>query len=120
MLAAIQILEGETAHMTVERFMKAAMAQKVGFKTLEVMGIVPLGRLKLLRFKTDQSVTSVVQSFAPYRTIIYQEGASYVARVPEVGSVSKVNSLTMNCVAEPAVKRTYRGPGIKYWERQFL
>lgn len=121
MYAAIQILEGETSHVTVERIMKASAYQGVKYAQLDVLGIVKLGRAKLLRFRVEApTFLKVIHSFAPYRMVIFQEGGGYVVTVPEDGTRSPINSLTMQCVAEPLVKKTYRGVGVKYWERQFL
>jgi hypothetical protein len=119
MYAAVQILESETAHTTIERIMRAAKAQNVSFRTLELLGIVPMGRLKLVRFRTDKPITQVLNSFRPYRSIILQEQGSYMAHMPDGTRSVAIPSLTMTCVAEPALKRTYRGVGVQFWERQF-
>lgn len=117
--AAIQILEGETLHKTIEVFMRAAAEQKVGFKVLEVLGVVHLGRMKLVRFKTDGRVVPLLQSFSKERTLILLDQGQYWVTTPD-GTRNRINTLTMQCVAEPSLRRTYRGVSIQYWDRQFL
>lgn len=119
MFGAIQILEGETSHKTVETFMRAADAQKVGFKVLEVLGVVHLGRMKLVRFKTDGHVIPLLQSFSKERVLIMLDQGQYWVTTPE-GTRNRINTLTMQCVAEPSLRHSYRGVSIQYWDRQFL
>jgi hypothetical protein len=78
-----------------------------------------LGRLKLVRFKTDGHVTPLLQSFGKERMLILLDKGQYWVTTPD-GTRNHINTLTMQCVAEPALRRTYRGVSIQYWDRQFL
>ncbi len=122
MFAAVQIVEGETAHQTVGAFMRSADQHGARFGLLEVLGVVPMGRLKMLRFRVNctkqEPVKRTLESLAPYRGIILQRDAVYSVELPD-GTRSQVPSLTMTCVAEPTFKKTYRGVSAQFWERQF-
>lgn len=117
--AAVEIKQGETAHGTVKAVMDFATTEGCPFTSMELLGILLLGRIKFIRFKTESKALQEVLLKLD-RGVVYQKGGGYLIRFPGEATPGPVNILTMTSVGEPNIKRTYRGPGVKYWERQFL
>ena len=117
--AAVEILQGETAHATVKHVMDAALTKGIRFHSLELLGILMLGRIKFIRFRTEaKAIDEILKTLD--RGVVYQVKAKYVIEFPGVPSPGIVSVVTMASVGEPGIKRIYRGPGVPYWERQFL
>jgi len=105
--------------VTVKAIMDFAAIEGCNFMSFELLGILLLGRIKFVRFRTEsKSLQDVLLKLD--RGVVYQKGGGYLLRFPGEAMPSPVNILTMTSVGEPNIKRTYRGPGVKYWERQFL
>ena len=86
---------------------------------MELLGVLNLGLGPFARFKTEcPNINQVMFSLG--RAVVYQKGGSYVVRFSGEDKPGTVNIVSMTAVGEPRVKRLYRGPGVKYWERQFL
>lgn len=120
MFAAIEIKQGEVAHMTVKALMDAAQAKGCRIPSLELLGILTLGRLKFIRFRTESKTLPTVLTTLD-RGVVCQEAGGYRLRFPgETGPGAPVNIVTMTSVGEPGIKRVYRGPGAQFWERQFI
>jgi hypothetical protein len=117
--AAVEINQGELAHATVKAVMDHADAAGCRFNTFELLGILTLGRIKFIRFRTESKTLQDVLLRLD-RGVIYQQGGGYQLRFPGGGTPTPVNILSMTSVGESGIKRTYRGPGVKYWERQFI
>ena len=117
--AAVEIKQGETAHATIKTVMDFAVTEGCVFASLELLGVLLLGRLKFIRFRTESKTLQDVLLKLD-RGVVYQHERGYFLRFPGEAPPSPVNILTMTSVGEPGIKRTYRGPGVKYWERQFL
>lgn len=117
--AAVEINQGETAHATVKSVMDFAAKEGCSFTSFELLGILTLGRIKFIRFRTESKTLQDVLLKLD-RGVAYQQGGGYLIRFPGEGPPSVVNILTMTSVGEPGLKRSYRGPGVKYWERQFI
>lgn len=118
--AAVEIKQGETAHGVVKAVMDEASAKGCKFSSFELLGILTLGRIKFIRFRTDSKTLQDVL-LTLNRGVVYQNGGGYFIRFPEEsGKHAPVNILTMTSVGEFGIKRLYRGPGVQYWERQFL
>lgn len=89
------------------------------FGSMELLGILTMGRIKFIRFRTEsKSLQDVLLGLD--RGVVYQDGGKYLLRFPGGNDPSPVSISTMTSVGEPGIKRTYRGPGVKYWERQFI
>jgi hypothetical protein len=117
--AAVEIKQGETTHATIKTVMDFAVTEGCVFASLELLGVLLLGRLKFIRFRTESKTLQDVLLKLD-RGVVYQHERGYFLRFPGEAPPSPVNILTMTSVGEPGIKRTYRGPGVKYWERQFL
>jgi hypothetical protein len=118
--AAVEIKEGETAHMTVKTVLDAAQAKQCRLSTLELLGILTLGRMKFIRFRTESKTLATVLTTLD-RGVVLQGPGGYRLRFPgDTGPGVAVSISSMASVGEPGIKRTYRGPGVQYWERQFI
>ena len=114
--AALEIKSGEMGIAVLKAFMAKSVEQGVLFRTFELMGILTLGATKYLRFRSD---TSKVFGILTERKVVVLEGASYVVKTFEGKILGKVPVSTMQMAGESGIHKEYRGPKIKYWERQF-
>jgi len=119
--AAIQFKEGETSHQTVGSLMNLAHAKDLKFSSLEVFGVIQVGRHKFVRFRTDSKDLPEILGhlLVDGRGVIHQEGGGYTVKFP-TGQKGPIGVATMTSIADPTVKRQYRGPAVQFWERQFL
>lgn len=119
---AIQVLApAEPVNPAIWDFTQAAVAKGKAFKTLQVFGHFTVGRFKFLRFRTDCAVTpDLVDQIVSIsgRGFIAPSAFGYRLRLP-VGDKGSVSMLTMQATALPGYPVTFRGPLIKFWERQF-
>lgn len=116
--AALEIRPGETAHQVVRQFMEKAQNLNRPFNTFELLGVLTLGRIKFVRFRTDcKEQVPVLEALD--RGYVYQDGGSYALAFPGQ-SPGSVSITAMQAVGDPGIRRVYRGPSVKFWERQFL
>lgn len=116
--AAIEQKQGVSPHAVVHEVMKAAMAKSKPFMSLELLGILNLGRLRFIRIRFEShNLRKVLDELDC--GVILPEGGSYVLKFPDT-EPKKVSIVTMQLAGDPAIRRVYRGPGVKFWERQFL
>lgn len=115
--AAVEILGTETPHEVVEAIMKVAEERGDKFKALEVLGIMTLGTLPLLRFKSDCSADTVMRVKGRAYIIPTKEGF----RVYDGLEEGPVESRAMTQPPwQNGQHRMYRGTFHQFWARQFL
>jgi hypothetical protein len=117
--AALELKEQESPHQAIECLMRAAVEKGRPFTTLEVVGSLFIGRIRFVRFRTDCSAIGEILSTLDDRARISPEGGAYVCRFPG-GATGPVPATSMNVVGRPGERRVYRGPRVKFWERQFI
>ena len=124
--AAIQMLDGESPHNAVHAFMLVSDHLGKTFKRLKVLGPFGVGSATFLRFQTScpygrlKLIGLAVSGAAepPRMMILPNDEGSYL--VFEQGRrKGKVSTTSMQAIALPGMSRVYRGPGERYWERQF-
>jgi hypothetical protein len=115
--AALEIKAGETAHQVVEAFMRTSVAKGQMFTKLDLLGVLKLGSTKYVRISTDAPNIFVLDD---RKTIGFKNG-DYSVHDPIKGTTSgKISGSSMQMTSDPSIHREYRGPKLKYWERQFL
>lgn len=114
--AAIEVKEDETPHEVVEMLMKLAVERSTPFKALEVFGVMTVGVLALVRFRTDCSIDTV--QHLKDRAYIIPTTAGF--RIYDGLDEGKVDTFTMTQPYLAGQRRLYRGPAQKFWERQFI
>lgn len=118
--AAIQLNEGETAHQAIEALMKTALATKSAFSNLEVLGMMTIGTAKYVRFRTDLfGLTTLKVMLQQGRGVVWAVGGEYKVHRPD-GKEGPIGASTMLANPLPGEQRSYRGPSLQHWDRQFL
>ena len=114
----LQIRPGENRHHVLRDFMVAAKELGSTFKILKLLGPLDLGRTQFLRFETDcgRNYAQAAAKKLGRGHIIERDGV-YTATYP--GWSGPVSSVGMHLSGHPNYRKTYRGPGKKFWERQF-
>jgi len=107
------------AHRVVQVILEHAHAHKCLFSSLDLMGVLTLGRVKFIRFKVACPALQPILLTLD-RAVVYQAGGQYCLKKTGEDRTYPVSILIMTSVPDPQLKRTYRGPAIKYWERQFV
>lgn len=117
--AAIEVHRSEAAHAAIEVFMREAAYRGFLFKTLEVLREFEYGARRYVHIRTDcRGLLRIVKTLQSTRgMIIPTVQGQYQAHLPG-GRYGTVPCATMQTVSGP-VQRTYRGPAVKFWERQF-
>jgi len=118
--AAIEVHKSEAPHAAVEVFMQEADHRGFKFKHLEVLRVFDYGTRRFAHIKTDcRGLLRILKTLQPTRAMIIPtpEGR-YRAYLPG-GREGDIPISTMTTVNGRSY-RTYRGPGVKHWERQFL
>lgn len=116
--AAVELKEGEVPHKAVRYLMETANAGGHKFMSLELLGILSLGRMRFIRFRFEsKQLTEALKGLD--RGVIHQEGKGFVLAFPQT-EPKKVDVVTMTLSGDPGIKRMYRGPAARFWERQFL
>lgn len=117
---AVEILSWTTPHQVAEAVIRQAKENGTLFRRLESMGSVEVAGRKFERFRTDLSDTNL----DPVLTSLLTKGHGVVGKITDGYEVrfpirtGRINSTIL--LSGKAVKtRMYRGPKIKYWERQF-
>lgn len=118
MFAAVELREKETPHAVVGIIMRKANELGHKFVGLELLGLLSLGRIRFVRFQCKSRLIEPVLK-ALDRGVIMPKGGDYFLGFPGE-EPKKVSVVTMALSGEPALKRWYRGPGVRLWERQFL
>jgi len=116
--AAVELKEGEVPHKAVRYIMQAANDTGHKFMALELLGVLSLGRMRFIRFRFESKQLNEVLKTLD-RGVIHQEGKGFVLSFPHT-EPKKVDVVTMTLSGDPGIKRTYRGPAVRFWERQFL
>jgi len=118
--AAIQVNAQETAHTAIGHFMMTAHKLGLRFTTLEMYGELTVGSHKFVRFRTDcWDLSKLSQKLlADGRGTIITNGNGYVAELPS-GRKGSVGPMVLQAAPLPSQHRTYRGPKLKFWDRQF-
>lgn len=116
--AAAELRQGETAHDVVRHIMETAHSTHHMFSTLELLGILTLGRLKFVRFRADSPDLHNILATTE-RGYVRQMGGSYQLVFPGV-KPAQVTITAMQSTADLGVRRLYRGPKVTFWERQFI
>jgi hypothetical protein len=118
--AAVQIGQKETAHKAIEHFMNTAVGLGCRFRTLETFGEMTVGSRKFVRFRTDcwklQEVSQ--QLLKEGRGTILPDGNRYKVEFP-TGQKGTLNTTVLQAAPLPSQNRVYRGPKLKFWDRQF-
>lgn len=114
---AIQMQPGESYDQVLYDFMVETKRLGSAFKILKLLGMLDLGTAQFLRFETDcgRNYAKLAAQNLGRGHIIERDGV-YTATYP--GWSGPVSSLGMQ-LPFPGFKKTYRGPGAKFWERQF-
>ncbi len=117
--AAVELRDGEVPHKAVQYIMETANAQGRLFKSLELLGVLTLGRMRFIRFRFESKALSETLTTLD-RGVVQQQGANYMLTFPNT-EPRKVDIVTMTTLSgDPGIKRIYRGPGAQFWKRQFL
>jgi hypothetical protein len=113
---AIEVCQGESPHDAIGVFMRTAANRGIRFKRLNLLRVFPHGPRDYAHVRTDCSgLIRLVQELRKERSLIIPESGGYRAYLPEgEGSVPRA---IMQAVGP--VQRTYRGPAVEHWERQF-
>ena len=114
----LQIRPGENRHHVLRDFMVAAHELGSTFKILKLLGPLDLGNAQFLRFETDcgRNYAQAAAKKLGRGHIIEREGV-YTATFEQWSG--PVSSAGMHLSGHPNFRKTYRGPGKKFWERQF-
>ncbi len=116
--AAVELKDGEGPHEAIRYIMQTANTQGHIFKSLELLGILTLGRMRFIRFRFEsRALTDTLKTLE--RGVIQQSGGGYVLTFPKT-EPRRVDIVTMTMAGDPGIKRIYRGPGVQFWERQFI
>jgi hypothetical protein len=118
--AAVQIGNEETAHKAIEHFMNIAVGLDCRFRTLEIYGEMTVGSRKFVRFRTDcwKLLEVSQQLLKEGRGTILPEGTRYMVKLP-TGQKGILNTTVLQAAPIPSQHRVYRGPKLKFWDRQF-
>jgi len=119
--AALQCHRGEQPHETVWAIMQAAVNQGISFKTLEVLGVLEVGTMSFVRFRTGHPdlPKALKDTSLRDRATITPNGVGYNVDLPD-GRRGKLPITKMHMASDPNKQRLYRGPAVELWERQFL
>jgi len=116
--AAVELKPSESAHAVVHHVLKVADQLGNKFASLEFLGYLTLGRIQFIRVRSESRLLSKTLETLDRGTIL-QEGADFFLRFP--GEEPKKVSISKMCIpGDTGIKRTYRGPGVRLWERQFI
>jgi hypothetical protein len=115
--AALEMKVGESAHNVIEAFTRASVAKGHTFDVLDFLGILPLGKVKYVRFRTD---SPNIQGILDDRNVVFFKNGEYIAQNPAGGFLGRVSGSSMQQPYDPSLHREYRGPRLQHWERQFL
>ena len=118
--AAVQVNNQETAHTAIGHFMETANQMGLRFTALELYGEMSVGSHKFVRFRTDcWDLPKLSQRLlSEGRGTVISNGDGYVAELPS-GRKGKLGSMVLQAAPLPAQYRKYRGPKLKFWDRQF-
>lgn len=121
---AIELKDGEHPHAIVGEFIHLADRTAAKFKEVETLGVTTLGTRSFLRCRTDSDRLYPFDALAEGllekgRGVAIPKGPGYEVQLPG-GRTARVPSTVMQAPALPAQRVKYRGPRMKFWERQFL
>ncbi len=115
--AALEMKVGESAHNVIEAFIRVSIAKGYTFNLLDFLGILSLGKVKYVRFRTD---SSNIQGILGDRNAIFFKNGEYIVQSPAGEFLGRISGSSMQQPGDPSLHREYRGPRLQYWERQFL
>ena len=118
---AVQMMQHEATIDVVASVMRAAKTLKVMFRRLEILDKMTIGTSTYVRMRADviSSRPILDQLFSDGRAVVgLVPGNGYVVRVSD-GRTGKVTNLLMHATSKPGYSRVFRGPKMKFWERQF-
>lgn len=119
--AGVQFKRAEDTRAVVHSFMLAACQHGLEFQHLEVFGIFTVGSSKFIRFRTDcKDFTPIVARLLNENrgSITPDPKRGYLIRLPS-GQEGVVEISKMLATPLSGYPLVFRGPKIKYWERQF-
>lgn len=118
--AAVQIKDQETAHTAIGHFMTTAHKMGLRFTVLEQYGELSVGSSKFVRFRTDcwKLPELSQQLLSEGRGTVIPNGQDYLAELPG-GRKGKLGTMALQATPLPSQHRKYRGPKLKFWDRQF-
>lgn len=118
--AAIELKPHEHMDAAVQHVMLVAKEQSKPFAKLEVYGRIMVGRFYFLRFRSDCPPSVLETVLAQKRAVIIPGGpAGFTVKLP-TGRTGNVNRIVLQAAPLAGYPKSYRGPGVKFWERQFL
>ena len=112
---AVEVLPDETPLKVVKEVIQAASTTKYSFLLIEAQDRIKIGSTEFQRFRMKDNPSrlfTILQS----RGVIQLKGSDFEVTLKD-GRKGKVPLTVM--LATPTEKKMYRGPGDKYWERQF-
>lgn len=117
--AAVEIKTGERDTHGIERFFAHANGIGLKFEFLEPYGLLSIGTMTFLRFKTDcPRLDALIPFFQDEgRAVILPGKAGYrmITQTTE-GAIPIVN---VQASKLPGYNRRWRGTSNKFWQRQF-
>jgi hypothetical protein len=120
---AVQRRGPETSHEIAEIILRAAKTDGVLFRHLEAFGLVSIGSMNFVRFRSEgaevaRTVLTGIGHSQNRAVIGPSAPGEYLVWVPG-GRSAKVSNLLMHQVARPGETKLYMGTRIKRWEEQF-
>ena len=120
--SGLQLRENETPHQATHELLLVIDALGLYCTTVEVFGILTQGRSRFVRFRTDCPLKEVLFDAlidSGRGVIIPDAGRGYRVKFP-TGREGILNCSQMLAPKVPGQHRVYKGPKVRYWDRQFL
>ncbi len=121
MFTGFQLKDREAPHTAIQELFQAIVKLRLRCTTLEVFGVITMGRYTFVRYRTDCPLHSDLfkELLASGRGILVPDPLKgYLVKFPN-GHQGVLNCTIVQAPALPGASRVYRGPSIKFWEKQF-
>lgn len=119
---AVEVLPREHPHDTAGAICKAGKDTKVFFRRLEALDTIAMAGKTFLRCRSDVTNFQPMfdHLFGQSRAYVTANGGKYTAKFQN-GRIGQVSGVTMHVTPKGGFRTTlYKGPMVKYWERQFM
>lgn len=119
--SGLQLREDEHPHKAIHELLLVIDALDLYCTTVEVFGVLTQGRHRFVRFRTDCPLKEVLFDalIDSDRAVIIPDAGGYRVKFP-TGREGRLNCTQMLAPKVPGQNRIYKGPKVKYWDRQFL
>lgn len=121
MFTGFQLKDREAPHQAIQELFQTIVRLRLRCTTLEIFGVITMGRYTFVRYRTDCLLASDLfkELLALGRGILVPDPIKgFLVKFPN-GHQGVLNCTTVQAPALPGASRVYRGPSVKFWEKQF-